>query len=85
MNNLSAGAQHPWLPSQRSALRLAHGAELSSDSERRWTRVSANIFVSAVLSGARGPILRSPKPRTQGQAETKAPWWRKWISPGKAT
>lgn len=73
MNSQIPSTGSGWTPA-------AHPSPRSpADHDARWTRVSANVFVSAVLSGARGPLFGSTRPSRPGAPAPRSPWWRKFF------
>ena len=84
MNSQHAGSEHGWTPTHRNGTRPAHLADLGAQVESKWTRVSANVFVSAVLSGSRTPFIKPLKSRQANGSGEKTSWWRR-ILPSKKT
>jgi len=83
MHSAQDEKDHGWTPANRNRTRSPHAADTGVAGESKWTRVSANVFVSAVLSGSRAPFVKAA-PRSQGPGSEKPRWWRK-LFPAKRT
>lgn len=84
MNNQHDGKDHGWTPTNRHGAKPPHLGEYGGPSESKWTKVSANVFVSAVLSGSRAPFIKAATQRHTAQTTEKQSWWKR-IFPTKKT